>query len=557
MGRTKDGPSLMSTTASGLTRSPRSEFSQGGSLSILSAATKQPQWSFGSASRFKHLDEALKHQKETARGARLTKARSVSSFDFSLVETPNAPMANDVLEEGDDMEENWIIESASSSPQKRPVHLMAQTAIGGFVARLDTTEVRCGEDQLHAGNPKAKCYPAARTIGEGTAPIYHHAPLFSFRGGKSRLDGLQKTDLQRSRSLTLSTGFSDQALRRRSRRKKLSRGFGSEVRFSPNGGVFSMPTSPGPAAYSVPRAMDKLPEWSTESRIPWGIRTGERAPLLNPTATDAGPGEHSADHPFQAAGPSPKIGHTLQELTDTRKGYPAPGHYAVETSIGTGPSFSIGSGSRSDTFKADPSMPCPGSYNPNPELFREKRTTAFSKSLRTHFSECIDPDDPPGPGAHNIRKEPPLRSTAWPKDEKLKEVPGQGPKDRPGPGAYDVADTKTSGWTLAPRLPAPKIKTLPSPTDYDPSFELTLQASPSVGAPSRTAPRKSIFETGSVTEASSAALLKKALASNGPVQEAPVVYQSTTPSWSLGARRSPKLAKTHSAGFVGSYSSFG
>merc|ERR1719221_542713 len=93
--------------------------------------------------------------------------------------------------------------------------------------------------------------------------------------------------------------------------------------------------------------MDQEPEWSAASLKPWGHRTGDRPELINPTATDAGPGEYTADHQFGAglsSCPSPIFRHPLQSRKPDE--VPDPTAYAIPSTVGTGPSYSVGPGQR-------------------------------------------------------------------------------------------------------------------------------------------------------------------------------------------------------------------
>jgi len=324
---------------------------------------------------------------------------------------------------------------------------------------------------------------------------------------------------------------------------KLSRGFGSAVRLRYHGGALQLPSSPGPAAYEVPRDMDQAAEWTAASLQPWGRRTSGRSSLRNPTATDTGPGEHSAIDQFTAYRPAPKF---AQRLTaPTKDNFPDPARYDLGTTIGTGFAWKVGTSARgADLAPRSGDNPGPAHYSHDGSLAQRSRRVVFGNSERRHPGDGVDPDEPPGPGAHRLPSErtggP---SAAWPKDERLKRFPGMGPPGHPPVGHYHPAPPQAHGVTMAGPLERPRPD-VPGPADYEPRDDLTADAAPAWATLSRTAPRKSPFVQASEREASSVAMLRRAAAAaaaaaaeEGHGDSDATAFAASGPSWSLGARR--------------------
>lgn len=454
-----------------------------------------------------------------------------------------------------------------------PKHKAAQGfKLGGGVPRLEGSKDRFLEPKEHAKSPRPKSYGPAQTMAEGTAPSFAHSPKYSFGGGKSRAPDSQPNPFSsNAKSLTASTSGAEASLaNRRSKRKVMSRGFGTAVRLQVKGGPMELPISPGPAVYDLARDGDKVPEWSSKSRVPWGVRSGGRTALINKTASDVGPGEYTADHAFQASAPPPKILHVLKETPDLRRDYPAAGHYEVKTKMGATDSFrySFGTGSRPNMFK--------GTLGPGPVydptlkgVDPDPRSASWGTAERRHITDLVDPDEPPGPGAHTIRKEYKATdkpSAGLPKDEKqFRKIGGLGPPGIPGPGEYAIPSERL-GKPIALHLPLEqRHENFPAGTDYDPKLSLTNPAPEEPRPMHRTAPRKSPFDVAeSGSSGAAEALLKRALAQVGgdavkPDKNAMPKFLTSTPKWSFNPKRPAKERGDRDLGqtMYGPVSSFG
>mmetsp|Transcript_68179 Transcript_68179/g.197661 ORF Transcript_68179/g.197661 Transcript_68179/m.197661 type:complete len:515 (+) Transcript_68179:3-1547(+) len=406
--------------------------------------------------------------------------------------------------------------------------------------RFEGSMDRMNELPMRAGHPKAKFGQSVTSFGKSAAVTYPHSPTFSFRGGKSRMEDSPSPARKREAKTSKPEDLELQPRRR----KQLSRGFGTEVRLRYRGGAMQLPPSPGPAAYEVPREADVLPKWAPSSALPWGKRTASRPELVNPTATDAGPGEYTVDHPFQTAAPAPLFGQPVTERT--KDNFPAPNAYEVPTSVGAGTSVVIGPGQRPQWTSSD--APGPGAYSPDIRAVDPHSYGAvFGSVERRHESDDVDPDEPPGPGTHEVRR-PPVVGVGLSKADTRKEIVGLGPKGIPGPGQYKVPTPEGKRIGIHGSLPRKPRSPKPGPGHYEPSDHLLRHTMPATGVMNYTAPRRSPFVNESGTEKTQEATLRRCALEVaqvadefgfGPKQkkEQALLYVPSGPSHSFGARR--------------------
>mmetsp|Transcript_25359 Transcript_25359/g.45940 ORF Transcript_25359/g.45940 Transcript_25359/m.45940 type:complete len:585 (+) Transcript_25359:74-1828(+) len=552
------GPSMISTTAT--------SFESVGTLSVLSAATSGPKWGFGGAPRFKWAEPKAKAKTvklsasspalladvaSPAKSASRTESKSSTGKRSKGTEQEqdkeDEPEASDPFEEDDGVQ-------GDPAMVARMAHTDYGQYFGNCVTRFDGSSDRSLPTREHAAEPRAKSYQPARTIGESTAPILHHAPLWSFGGGKSRMADLEQTDVPVREKPKPQTADSKRALsldNRKSKRKQMSRGFGSQVRCQVRGGPMEIQlrVTPGPANYNLAREGDKIPDWSASSRIPWGNRSATRPQMINYTASDVGPGEYTADHPFHVSRPTPKFGMAATDAPDSRKKYPGP-KYDLGTTMGEGLKYGMGPGQRT---KLGGETPSPGPvYNPTLKgVDPNPRAAPWGSytSARAHPCDGVDPDDPPGPGTHNIGKvykATDKPSTGLPRDEKqFRKIGGAGPEGLPSPGDYPLPQPRL-GKPIALHLPIETpIRITPACTDYDPKIDYALfTKAPEPRPLHRTAPRKSIFDMSSGGSAGAAELLLqralKATGGAGPKKEEEKPFGASSPKYSLAARRYTK-----------------
>jgi len=294
-----------------------------------------------------------------------------------------------------------------------------------------------------------------------------------------------------------------------------------------------LPESPGPAAYEVARGMDLLPQWAPDTVVPYGKRTGQRPPCRNPTASNVGPGEYTAHHTMQPYKPAPLFGHPLR--TFMKDATPAPGDYVRSTSVGKDscgqgffpqPGYSMTS--RPEPLKSD-EKPGPGTYDPDhTAVVAESYCATFGRSERVHESDLIDPDEPPGPGAHKVRQDPKASdkpSVGLPLAQRIKQSEKQTPgSGTPGPGMYPAGST-ISKRSVGMHLPLPRPPRMsPGPCEYSPDLALTREASLAWASPARTS-KRTPFGSGFKEEPSGSHVEVK--------MEKPVAG----PKWSMGCRR--------------------
>eukprot|EP00933_Yihiella_yeosuensis_P026468 TRINITY_DN20537_c2_g1_i1.p1 TRINITY_DN20537_c2_g1~~TRINITY_DN20537_c2_g1_i1.p1 ORF type:complete len:599 (+),score=110.92 TRINITY_DN20537_c2_g1_i1:73-1869(+) len=582
------GPSMASTTMSGFTRktggfgssarSFNSTMGSEGSISQLGSYPKCPGTKLSTTAYRFEWEKPSFGREPPPHPSQLKASQSSPSLLESSPGEEETDLDHTQLHEIN--EADWQ-DICSETPQQK--RMAATYSVGDFVPRLDGATRRFAPVPQHAGIPIGKFYGPSRTMGKDTAPRFRKGSLWSFGGGKSRQpppeEAITAAAEKRSPSKSkpqICTGLSDAATGRKSRRKKTTTGFGTDERCKVKGGPMELAVSPGPAAYNQSRFLDALPDWAPDSLVPWGKRSAQRPDMKLVTATDAGPGEYTADHPFQAAGPAPKFGHPLKDAASTTKDYPDPQRYDIPSTVGDGPAFSVGSGPRSNAFKGN-GTPAPGIYGPDgsPPLdgvIPNKRGAVFSYAERAHPCDGVDPDEPPGPGnyvpkeykgSHKV-----YMKSGWPKDPKLKKVSGMGPLGIPGPGEYKPENERL-GWGVEfrGRLKAkPPPDYPPPPGTYDPKYHMATSEPLSCGAMLRTAPRKSPFDLGGgSSDASSAALLQKALkaaaeANGGQAEKKDQpTFIKNGPFYSLGARREAATAvpRCGSDTMLGSYSSMG
>eukprot|EP00927_Polykrikos_kofoidii_P006691 TRINITY_DN12704_c0_g1_i1.p1 TRINITY_DN12704_c0_g1~~TRINITY_DN12704_c0_g1_i1.p1 ORF type:complete len:538 (-),score=77.35 TRINITY_DN12704_c0_g1_i1:62-1675(-) len=494
-------------------------------LQTISKHEAIPHWSFGTGTRFKWEAKATK---------RLTRS-------FSLPSTPQGTAGADEDTAGggideEEEEEEWEEDGDEEAEAPQPPFERLGWSVGGGVSRLDGGSDRFIDHPQRVSSPRPKQYEPASAMGEDTSSSMIKAPSWSFGGGNTRMPEEKRVlptsgrpiPKPKNRGAMLPEGPMQRELAKfKKMTKGPSRGFGSEMRLPIRGGSMQLAMSPGPAAYEVPRDNDLAPQWSVSTLTPWGKRTGGRPACLNATATDAGPGEYTADHEMQSNRPGCKFGQPLQKLKQFET--PDPGRYDVPSTIGVAPKFSIGAGNRGTLSRANDG-PGPGAYDPNVNVVqKDSYCTTFGRAARAHPADDVDADEPPGPGAHDVRafhsKPQENPSAGWPMEQKLKSPPGMGPKT-PGP-VYDIpSGLSKRGTSLAGRFVRTQ-EVLPSPTDYDPMSSLTTPASPSWGSPARTAPRRGFWESYGTGDEARGSKLKPA----------PIDFKPQGARWTMAPRR--------------------
>lgn len=195
-------------------------------------------------------------------------------------------------------------------------------------------------------------------------------------------------------------------------------------------------------------------------------------------------------------------------------------------------------------------MPGPGQHRVSMRaVYANTHTSSFGSCRRRHVSDAVDPDEPPGPGSHKVRKEPRAsdRPAVGMSQAKRDRIPGMGPAGVPGPGSYPIIwDT---GRKSAVHLPCPPaVHPIPGPADYDPLKNAILNRAPMYRPLHQTAARKSPFvkESSHTQKATEAMLTECAMeiarSSSAeqrgfgakPKEASPL---GTGPQYTLGARR--------------------
>lgn len=441
----------------------------------------------------------------------------------------------------------------------------------GSAPRLDGGLDRMLEPPERSCAPRPQQYDAAIVFGEDTISAYHRAPNYSVGGGKSRMADLEP------RAQTLSGLAQESAKAAAAKAQKmhkscpnlrtpvkttLSRGFGTEPRLKIRGGALQLPFSPGPAGYDVVRDSDIEPLWASKSVLPWGNRTGGRSEFARKLECRSGPGDHVAQYGmFNPAKPHPVFAHPLRTLT--KDNFPAAGKYEIATSIGTGTGIKIGNAPQRDA-RPPPDNPGPGNYDPE-DVHHRAACARFGTSERTHEADLIDPDEPPGPGAHDLLRDPRPKeclNPGLPKDAKLKKTTGLGPQGFPGPGQYRCELPTGKAIALHYPLKRPLEKT-PGPADYRVSVRLTKEEAPAWGSVGRTAPRKPPWETNNAgsDDMAVAVMAAEAAAANqeGDLPQASKSdFKPKGPKWSLGRRRETKVDRSGvTDSFYGPHTSLG
>jgi hypothetical protein len=465
-----------------------------------------------------------------------------------------------------DEDEQFLGTSTSSSPLRHP----PPPATDRLPApRIEGSVMRLAEPEQRAAVPRAKSYDPALTLGAGTSSAYQRAPHYSMGGGPSRVADFQKdkehladipvsTSPQRRKAGNAPSAITLMDLKEATKPKKKNQGsrctFGSQARLQVKGGPMELPISPGPGTYEVPRRCDPEPVWAPASRngrcCSWSKLSSDRPEMKNPIVGDAAPGDYVLDHPdmpFKAAAPAPIFGHPHKELSKAEwqcgRGSD-PGNYDPHSSMREDetkplfrdtPSFSVGLSRRMDTTGTGFDKPGPGQYNPRDRLsYRIEPSVGFAKSCRLHEVDLVDPDEPPGPGAHQVRKDWKAKGQLFSKGMKMKHVAGLGPVG-PGPGAAfpGVPSTlKKGGRSIGINLPRP-VNDNPGVGTYSPSDQLTTASAPAFGCLSTwSAPRPPPWREVEQPPVFTLKSGEKLSMTNVPVQ-----FKASGPKWSIMPRR--------------------
>lgn len=322
-----------------------------------------------------------------------------------------------------------------------------------------------------------------------------------------------------------------------------------------------MPISPGPSAYELMRLGDLEPVWmrSKGSQCIWSTRTAGRADLRNRTGNPAnlGPGGAITEETlqFKAAGPTSVFGHPLKEISKPEWQGSDPSRYNLASALcrDRSPIHSVGTGKRPGAPKS--ASPGPAQYSPKDDVrYCTYPAVSFGKSTRIHECELVDPDEPPGPGAHTVRSDPKVTdkpSTGLPKE--MRNTFGGGSFTGPAPGdCYKELPSSLgkSGRSIGIHLPRTKQQN-PGPLDTagpDPytTDSLCHHAAPSWGSlvdrsdvrkpPWRQVEQPPVFELKSG---------EKLIMTNVPVQ-----FKSGGPKWSLMPRREQRRDHTESEAMI-------
>lgn len=322
-----------------------------------------------------------------------------------------------------------------------------------------------------------------------------------------------------------------------------------------------MPNSPGPSAYELMRLGDLEPVWmrSKGNQCIWKSRTSGRGFMGNRTGnpTTLGPGGNPLSEDtfeFKASGPTSIFGHPLKELSKPEWTGSDPSRYNLATSMcrDRSPIHSVGTGKRPGAPPVR--SPGPAQYSVKDDVrYRTYPVSSFGKSTRIHECEMVDPDEPPGPGAHTVRSDPKVTdmpSTGLPQEKRMR-VPI--PMMAPGPGdCYRElpSSLEKNGRSIAIHLPRTKEEK-PGPFDTaggDPytTDSLCVNAAASWGSlVNRSDVRKPpwrIQEQPPVFELKSG---EKLTMGNVPIQ-----FKSGGPKWSLMPRRKQIRETTESEAMI-------
>eukprot|EP00929_Paragymnodinium_shiwhaense_P000357 TRINITY_DN100602_c0_g1_i1.p1 TRINITY_DN100602_c0_g1~~TRINITY_DN100602_c0_g1_i1.p1 ORF type:complete len:559 (-),score=109.57 TRINITY_DN100602_c0_g1_i1:85-1761(-) len=519
-------------------------------LSAMSSNRPMPAWTFGAGPRFgksqkdPKIEMRLRNSSASPKHGSWSPAHNISTQTLTTTATLHGgePTATEMDDDG------FMGGEEPSRGSRIRSDWTGGWSIGDFVPRLDGGLDRMADLPERKDQPKPKMYDPAPTIGEATAVIIPHAPKWSFGGGKSRMDFDKKPALKMKKSASDSQAVKElKKFRAQVKATTPSRGFGSEIRCRVKGGPMELPWTPGPAAYETERSFDMKPQWSPSTLVPWGTRTGSRPVLRFPTATDAGPGEYTAHHPMAQTSPAPIFAHPLRERMVAT--LPGPGQYPIPTRVGDAPKWKMGSGKRQEMVK-DNGNPGPGTYRPDlTSIDPDSFCAFFGESKRGHECDDIDPDEPPGPGSHDVVpawSPATTRTPGFPKEEKLKKTPGLGPQGLPGPGLYKLSpsiDTSEGkGMSIGVLRPVKQEVTL-GPGQYSPEYKQVNQSGPEWKSLGRTAPRRAPWETvGNSQEDKQMDKVNKMLRESGTEPKLPgeslLKFKPQGPKWSI-QRRTP------------------
>jgi len=428
--------------------------------------------------------------------------------------------------------------------------------------RLEGSLERLGEPQQRSAHPRARSYDPAQTLGSGTSSTFHGFPHWTFGGGNTRMPDFDKNKEHLEKVLGTSSSKKGKVSRaavtlmdlkdaiRPSQKPQapLSRGFGSQKRLQVKGGPFQLPISPGPGSYELMRSGDPQPVWlqsgrTVSSSCNWSTRTGERADLRNRIGTqpNLGPGDSILDTSFKATGPTPVLGHPAHDIAKQEFAGTDPSLYNVPSMLcrDRSPIHTVGTGKRTDFVGMSPLSPGPAKYNPKDDVcHRYAPASSFGRSCRVHESDLVDPDEPPGPGAHTVRKDPKVTdkpSVLFSKDKRMREQKGL---VVPGPGIYKIPSSlEKSGRSIATLLPRPVEETI-GPCDTagaDPyaTDSLCHDSGPSWGElVNRSSVRKPPWREISQPPVFELKSGEKLIMTNVPMQ-----FKATGPKWSMMPRR--------------------
>lgn len=471
--------------------------------STLTGQKTGPKWSFGKgADRFPSASantskELQRSKSSPAWSAQTSTTASVADFheaslDFTSAEPsrvltgPEASVEQPHGGFGDASDEDFN-EDVPSSPSRHPRPPVTD--------RLKAPRLECGLDRLdepeqRSAHPRAHSYDPIQTLGPGSSSTFMQSPNWSFGGGRSRTsDNKKKEHLAHiyqgassgkkgkvSRASVTLMDLKDAIKPSHKPQAPLSRGFGSQARLQVKGGPMQLPAdAPGPGRYELMQFGDVEPVWlkSHGQKSIWSNRTSGRADLRIRTGNPAslGPGGSCTDPASlgskQASGPTPVFGHPLHDLSKPE--YPGlePTRYDLGSTLGRdrSPVYSLGSGKRSD-LGPTPASPGPAQYTIKDSM-GSALAISFGKSTRVHESDLVDPDEPPGPGAHTVR-EPKAPGLGLSKEERMRHTFGGGSFSGPGPGDCfkqlpSTLDLKC-GRTMGPRLERSREES-PGPCD--------------------------------------------------------------------------------------------
>lgn len=566
--------------------------------STLSGAKTGEKFSFGKATRFPshsaNLSKELQRSKSSpAWSAEASTTASVAdglmeaSQDFTSAEPSRVLSTEASVQEPArpssgagalvDSDDDEFVEGFPDSPTRHPLPPDKDRL---QCPRLDSSLERLGDPQQRSAHPRAHSYDPAQTLGPGTSDTFQHSPHYSFGGGPSRVNDPSKKEHLAHLLCTSSTkkgkisraaltmmDLKDAIKPDHKPQAPLSRGFGSQARGL---ALKAGPMALGPGAYELMRLGDLEPVWmrSKGNQCIWSTRTCGRSDLRNRIGTgpNLAPGDSITEETFQfkAGGPTPVFGHPLTEYSKPEWQGSDPSHYNVASSLcrDRSPIHSVGTGKRPGAPPAR--SPGPAQYRIKDDVrHRSQPAVSFGKSTRIHECELVDPDEPPGPGAHTVRVDPKVAdkpSTGLPKDAKMRETFLQrDTKTWPSPGDWGgrsagggtlPSSLEKGGRSMGIHLPRTKEER-PGPADtagWDPytTDSLCVHSGPSWGSlvnrsdvrkpPWRQIEQPPVFELKSG---------EKLIMTNVPIQ-----FKSGGPKWSLMPRRAQRRDNTESEAMI-------